>query len=332
MLSPYRLAPLLALALCAPAQWPRQAPPGQEPQATIKVDVEVVNVLCSVRDRRGGLVGSLEKDDFTVSENGRPQQLKYFARQTDLPLTIGLLVDVSRSQERLIAIEKDAAAQFFSAVLRPKDLAFLISFGSDVELMQDLTGSARRLRAALDELRVRSDAGGMHPGPVPTISQPRGTVLYDAVYLAANEKLRGEVGRKALVLITDGVDMGSRMRLEQALEAAQKTDAIVYSIYYVDPQAYGGRGFGYGRPSDSALRRISEDTGGRLYEVSKRKPLPAIFEELQQEMRSQYALGYTPDNTVRDGGFRRLEVRTRQKDLKVQARKGYYAAASTAEP
>ena len=343
-------AVLLAAALLAPGQWPRQNPPApeaaapraqqpqpapeQEPAPTIKVEVDVVNLMCSVRDRRGGLVGNLSKEDFLVSEEGRPQQLKYFARESDLPLTLGLLVDVSRSQERLIGLEREAAAQFFSAVLREKDLAFLISFGSDAELMQDLTSSTRQLRAALDDLRVRSDAGGLHPGPVPTMSQPRGTVLYDAVYLAANEKLRGEVGRKALVLITDGVDQGSRMRLEQAVEAAQRADVIVYSIYYVDPQAYWGRGrgrgYGFGAPSNAALKRMSEETGGRLFEVSKRTPLPAIFEELQQEMRSQYALGYTPENPVRDGGFRRLEVHTRQKDLKVQARKGYYAPAREA--
>ena len=322
---------LLALAMCVPAQWPRQVPPEQEPAATIKVDVQVVNVLCSVRDKRGGFVNNLGKDDFLVSEDDRPQQIKYFARQTDLPLTIGLLVDVSRSQERLIGVEREAAMQFFSAVLRPKDLAFLISFGSDVELMQDLTSSTRRLRGALDDLHVRSDPSGIQPGPVPTLSQPRGTVLHDAVYLAANERLRAEVGRKALVLITDGVDMGSRVKLEEAIRAAQKADAIVYSVYYVDPQAYRGRGFGFGAPSNAALKRMSEDTGGRLFEVSKRKPLPAIFEEIQEEMRNQYALGYTPENPARDGSFHRLDVRTRQKDLKVQARKGYYAAAA-AEP
>jgi VWFA-related protein len=317
-------APGLLLA-CALAQQPQKPAPEPELELTIKVEVDVVNILCSVRNKQGGLVSTLGKDDFLVSEEGKPQEVKYFARETDLPLTIGLLVDVSRSQERLIETERDAAAQFFSAVLRQKDLAFLISFGSEAELLQDFTGSARLLRQALGGLRLNAGVGGIQPGPVPTMSQPRGTVLYDSVYLAAREKLRGEVGRKAIVLITDGVDMGSRLKLEDALEAAQKADAIIYSIYYVDPSAYYRRGFGFGGVSDAALRKLSEETGGRLFRVSKNNPLPAIFEEIQKEMRSQYALGYTPANPAKDGAFRRLDVKTRQKDLKVQARKGYYA-------
>lgn len=310
---------------CALAQQPQKPVPEPELEPTIKVEVDVVNILCSVRNRQGGLVSTLGKDDFLVSEDRKPQEVKYFARETDLPLTIGLLVDVSGSQERLIDIERDAAAQFFSAVLRQKDLAFLISFGSEAELLQDFTGSVRLLRQALEGLRLNAAVGGIQPGPVPTMSQPRGTVLYDSVYLAAREKLRGEVGRKAIVLITDGVDMGSRLKLEDALEAAQKADAIIYSIYYVDPSAYYPRGFRFGGVSDAELRKLSEETGGRLFRVSKDNPLPAIFEEIQKEMRSQYALGYTPANPAKDGAFRRLDVKTRQKDLKVQARKGYYA-------
>jgi VWFA-related protein len=307
------------------AQQPQKPPPAQEPEEpTIKVDVDVVNILCSVRNKQGGLVSSLEKDDFLVTEDGKAQAIKYFARETDLPLTIGLLVDVSRSQENLIETERHAAAQFFSSVLRQKDLAFLISFGSEAELLQDLTGSPKLLRAALDELRISAHVGGLHPGPVPTASQPRGTILYDAVYLAAKDRLTGEVGRKAIVLITDGVDMGSRLKLEEAIEAAHKADAIIYSIYYVDPSAYYGR-YGFGGMSDSALKKMSEQTGGRLFRVGKKTPLPAIFDEIQAEMRSQYAIGYTPTNAVKDGGFRRVEVKTRDKDLKVQARKGYYA-------
>ncbi len=309
-----------------PAQRPAPVEPEQAP--AIKVEVDVVNILCAVRDSKGGLVKDLTRDDFEVYEDGRRQEIRYFSRETDLPLTLGLLVDVSRSQERLLEEEKRAAAQFFAQVLRKQDLAFLISFGSDARLEQDFTNSQKLLRAALEGLRVRSDPGGLYPGPVPTITRPRGTVLFDAVYLAAEEKLKGEVGRKALVLITDGVDVGSRVKLADAIEAAQKADAIIYSIHYFDPAAYAGAWI---RASDQDLKKMSEQTGGRLFRVSRRKPLSAIFDEIQEEMRSQYALGYTPTNPARDGSYRRIEIRTRRKDLKVQARKGYYAAPPGAE-
>lgn len=300
--------------------------PGPEPEAdtapTIKVDVDVVNILASVRNKKGGLVSNLTKDDFSLEEDGKSQAIKYFTRETELPLTIGLLVDVSRSQERLIDIEKNAAVQFFNQVLKKNDLAFLISFGEEVELLQDYTGSPRLLSSGLDGLHVSAPVGGMMPGPVPTIYKARGTVLYDAVYLAADEKLTGQVGRKVLVLITDGVDQGSRLKIQDALLAAQKADAIVYSIYYSDPRAYGAFDFG---PNDSALRRMSEETGGRVFKVDRKHPLSDAFQQIQEEMRSQYAIGYTPTNPQKDGTFRRIEIKTRDKELKVQARKGYYA-------
>ncbi len=283
----------------------------------------MVNILASVRDRRGALIGTLGKDDFIVTEDGKPQEIRYFARETDLPLTMGLLVDVSRSQRNLIEIEKSAAHQFFTNVLRKKDMAFIISFGEEAELLQDFTSSLALLRDGLEELRVKAPVSGVHPGPVPTVYKPRGTVLYDAVYLAAREKLAREVGRKAMVLITDGVDMGSRVSRDQAIEAAHKADAVIYSIYYVDPSAY--RGAGWGAPSDSDLKRMAEQTGGRVYRVGRKQSLADIFGELQEEMRSQYAIGYTPTNSARDGSFRRVEVRTRDRNLKVQARRGYYA-------
>lgn len=309
----------------------RPQPPAKEQEVptTIKVDINVVNVLCSVRDRRGGLVGNLTQDDFTVYDNGKAQTVKYFSRETDLPLTIGLLVDVSISQANLIEEERRAGLQFLTRVLRKKDMAFLISFGNEAELLQDFTNSASLLRAGLEKLRVSAPVGGLHPGPVPTSSRPRGTVLYDAVYLASNERLQKEVGRKAMVLITDGVDAGSRMRLEQAVEAAQKADAIVYSIYYVDPGFYYGRG-GYGLGvSDSALKRMSEETGGRLFRVGRKLPLAEIFDEIQQEMRSQYSIGYVPAEPAQNGEFRRLEIRTKDRNLKVQSRRGYYAVTSS---
>jgi len=313
-----RFAALFAgAALLLPAQPKKQ----EEDLPVIKVDVDLVNLLCSVRDRRNALIANLSKDDFVVREDGKEQEIRYFARESDLPMTVGMLVDVSRSQEGLIEIERSAASEFFRQVLRPKDMAFLISFGADIELLQDFTSSVNLLRRGLDQLRLSTSVGGIHPGPVPTSSKPKGTVLYDAVYLAATEKLRREVGRKAIVMISDGMDFGSHYKLEHALEQAQKSDAIIYSIYYVDPRAYGGF-FGV---SDSALKKMSEETGGRLFNVGRRQGLPEIFREIQEELRSQYSIGYVPTNANRDGAFRKVDIRTTNKDLKVQARKGYFA-------
>jgi VWFA-related protein len=293
--------------------------------ATIKVDVDVVNVLFTVRDKRGGLVGNLEKGDFTILEDGKEQTVKYFNRETDLPLTIGLLIDVSASQQNLIEIERNAAYQFFGQVLRKQDLAFLISFGSDAELLQDYTSSPKLLRAGLEGLQVSSGVGGIGPGPVPTASQPRGTVLYDAVYLAAADQLKGQVGRKVLVLITDGEDQGSRYNIKKAIEAAQKADAIIYGFYYVDRGFYMSHGMLFGGGSDSTLRQMSEETGGHVFHVDRKLTLQDAFDELQAEMRSQYAIGYAPSNPAKDGTFRKIDIRTSNKDWKVQARKGYYA-------
>ncbi len=221
---------IASLFLVAWPTLPQDKPAEDLPSIT--VDVSLVNILASVRDKHNGLIGNLNKEDFTVLEDGKPQAIKYFTRETDLPLTIGLLIDVSGSQRNLIDIEKHAARQFFSQVLRKKDEAFLISFGEESELLQDYTNSPRLLQSGLEQLRVSSGVGGMHPGPVPTISQVRGTVLYDAVYVAANEKLKSEVGRKVLVLITDGMDEGSKLKIQDAVEAAQKADAVIYSIDY----------------------------------------------------------------------------------------------------
>ncbi|HTC32997.1 MAG TPA: VWA domain-containing protein [Bryobacteraceae bacterium] len=292
---------------------------------TLKVEVNLVNILFNVRDKKGGLVGNLSKDDFKIFEDGKEQQVKYFNRETDLPLTIGLLIDVSASQMNLIDIEKNAAYQFFGSVLRKQDLAFLISFGEDSELLQDYTNSPKLLRAGLEDLHVSSGVGGFGPGPVPTISQPRGTVLYDAVYVASADQLKGQVGRKVLVLITDGEDEGSKYKITQAIEAAQKADAIVYGFYYVDRGFYMSHGMVFAGGSDAALRQMSEDTGGHVFHVDRRMTLQQAFDELQDEMRSQYAIGYTPANPAKDGTFRKIEIKTGNKDWKVQARKGYYA-------
>jgi VWFA-related protein len=304
---------------------PQQKPAEEDIPPPIKVDVDVVNILASVRDRHNALVPNLTKENFTLFEDGKQQTIKYFTRETDLPLTIGLLVDVSASQRNLIQIERDAASQFFSSVLRKKDEAFLISFGEEAELLQDYTQSPRLLAEGLNRLRVNSAVGGLHPGPVPTASQPRGTVMYDAVYLAAKDKLATEVGRKVIVLITDGVDQGSRLTLNQAVEAAQKSDAVIYSIYYYDAGAYGGGMLSFGGGGEGYLKKMSDETGGHVFKVDRKHSLHEVFKELQDEMRSQYAIGYTPTNEKKDGSFRKVELRPTDRNLKVQARKGYYA-------
>ena len=287
----------------------------------IKVDVDLVNVLCTVRGKNNALIGGLEKGDFHLFEDAKEQEIKYFTRETDLPLTIGLLVDVSGSQERLIETERRAASAFFRSVLRPKDLAFLISFGKDSELLQDSTSSPKLLEDGLKQLRLSVPVGGVHPGPVPTIQNQAGTVLWDAVYLAANERLKSEAGRKVIVVITDGVDTGSRKTREQAIREAQLADTVVYSIYYADTAMFGGGGEG-------ELKKMSDETGGRVLKVDRKNTLDDIFKEIQEEMRSQYAIAYAPTNPKKDGAFRKLEFKMANKDYKVQARKGYYAVAN----
>ncbi len=321
------LATLLILPVLFPRLDAQDRAGGQKVEddagAPIQVDVDVVNLYCAVRDKKNALISNLEKSDFTLTEDGAPQTIKYFTRETDLPLTVGLLVDVSNSQQNLIETERRAAGAFFSSVLKKKDVAFLISFGADSELLQDITGSPRSLQEGLGRMKLNGGFSGINAGPVPTLSQPRGTVLYDAVFLAANDMLAKEVGRKAIVLITDGEDQGSRETERAAIEAAQKADAMIYGILYVDRQFYGAFGGGYG--GEGTLKHMSEETGGRLFEVDRKHTLDSIFGEIQQEMRTQYAIGYTPTNSKKDGSYRKIDLRTSNKDLKVQVRKGYYA-------
>lgn len=296
---------------------------------TIRLDVNLVSIFASVRGKNNALISNLEKGDFKIYEDGKEQQIKNFTRETDLPLTLGLLVDTSSSQERLIDTEQRAASQFFSKVIREKDQAFLIQFGAEAELLQDLTNTPRLLQKGLQQLRLSVPVGGLHPGPVPTMQNQAGTILYDAVYLAANDELKHEVGRKAIILITDGVDTGSKITRDKAIEAAQKGDIMIYSIFYQDRAQYGGGGFGNislgGGGGESELRRMSSETGGQVFKVDRGHSLDDIFKELQDEMRSQYAITYQPPNPKRDGTYHKIDIKLANKDYKPQARKGYYA-------
>ena len=266
---------------------------GDDNLQTFKAQVNVVNLFFNVKDKHGMLIPNLTKDDFQVFEDGKPQTIKYFSTESQQPLTLGIMIDTSASQTRVLDIEQEACAQFLHDVLREKDLAFVINFDVDVDLDQDFTNNIRDLTRALNKMQINAGMGGGPPGlgggPVPTT--PRGTLLYDAIYLGADEKLKNEVGRKAMIIFTDGEDEGSRLRIQDAVEAAQKADTICYVILIADRGFYGG--FGYS--GDSDMQKLAQATGGRVIEVgNKQDKLKQAFDQIQSELRSQYNIGYSP--------------------------------------
>ncbi len=302
-----------------------QSPDNQEPLQTFKAEVNVVNLFFNVKDKHGMLIPNLTKDDFQVFEDGKPQTIKYFSAESNQPLTLGIMIDTSASQTRVLTIEQESCAEFLHEVLRQKDLAFVINFDTDVNLDQDFTNNVHDLTRALNRMQINagmSGPPGLGGGPIPTT--PRGTLLYDAIYLGADEKLKNEVGRKAMIVFTDGEDQGSRLRIHDAIEAAQKADTICYVILIADRGFYGG--FGYS--GDSEMKKLADQTGGRVIEVgNKQDKLRQAFEQIQNELRSQYSIGYTPTNAKLDGTYRKIQIRPKNGDYKVQARQGYYAMA-----
>jgi len=296
-------------------------PPAQSPQETVKVEVNVVNLLFNVKGPHSELVPSLHKEDFQVFEDGVPQTIKYFTANSDLPLTLGIMIDTSGSQQNVLNMEKETGSHFLKQIITSKDLAFAISFDINVEQLQDFTSDPRELSRALDKARINTGGtGGGYPGigqgPF-SISQTKGTLLYDAVWLAAREKLANESGRKALIFLTDGEDYGSKTKLREAVEVAQKADAIIYVLLCVD--RYNHRGFGEGD-----MKKLTEETGGRVIDVGNSfSKLQQAFDQIAEEMRSQYSIGYTPTNKSEDGSFRKIEIKCTSG--KVQTRKGYYA-------
>ena len=292
-----------------------------QPTTTLRVTTEVVNVLTIVKDKKGKLVPDLNKQDFTIKEDGAPQVIRYFARETDTPLTLGILIDTSGSEQRTLPIEQQEAKAFIEQVIRPKDLAFVLHFDLFVELLQDLTSDKARLQNAIDTAEINTGAGGVTSAPFPGASVG-GTHLFDAVYLGAHDMLKNEVGRKVLIVLSDGVDEGSKVSLENALEVAQKSDVIIYCIAVTDYRSMGGIGMVGGI---SNLKKLAVQTGGTLIEAGRRKDMSAAFQEIADELRTQYLLGYTSTNTKRDGSFRKIKVDVTDNHLKVQARRGYYA-------
>jgi len=307
---------------------PAQAQDDDESVATLKLQVNLVDMFFTVKDKQGNLVPHLTQDDCTVSEDKVPQKLKSFVAETHQPLTLGILLDTSGSQQRVLPLEQDVGGQFLERVLTKKDEAFVLSFDVNVDLLQDYTNSARLLTRALDKAEINTAGGGgggipgAGGGTVPSIGAPKGTLLYDAVVLAAHEKMNQETGRKAMILLTDGEDEGSVHRIQEAISAAQKTNVILYTILIADRGAYGAFGYsGY-----SAMKRLTEETGGRLIDVGNNgKKLQDAFQQIEDELRTQYVATYTPLNSKLDGTFRKVSVECRGDGMKVQVRKGYYA-------
>ncbi len=330
-----QMAPSPDAAPQGPATSPDQNPQ-QQPLETLKVNVNLVSLYFTVHDKHGALIPGLAKNDFAIYEDKVPQTIKNFSAETDQPLTLGIMLDTSGSQQRVLPMEQQAGTEFLQRILRSKDEAFLISFDVDVDLLADYTNNARELERAMDKAQINVGTGGggipgMGQGPLPSSDVPRGTLLYDAVYLAANTKLAQETGRKALILLTDGEDQGSREKPDEAIAAAQKANAIIYVILIADRPFYmGGGGFQMGYSGDAAMRKLTAATGGRVIDVGNNgKKLAQAFAQIEAELRTQYVASYTPTNDKLDGTYRRVEVQCKENDLKAQVRQGYYAIASS---
>ncbi len=332
----------------------------QEPRKSDKTfssDVSLVNVFATVHDKKGAIAKDLKQDDFTIDEDGKPQTIKYFSKEINLPLTLGLLVDTSGSMRRLIETERNASFKFLDQVLREdKDKAFLIHFDYQVELLQDVTSSRKLLQSALNQMgpspdqqsQQRNGNGGGYPngGGNGPYGRQRGnggrgvggTALYDSILLASNEVMKSQKGRKAIILLTDGDDNGSKSTMTDAISAAQRADTMVYAIHFSDSQGmgsfgnFGGGGMGrrgggrqmpqqQGNDGKKVLQRIALETGGGYFEGGKKESLDDLYRQIQEELRNQYSLGYTSNNTS-GPGYRAIRVLTKKKDQVVQARDG----------
>ncbi len=310
-----------------------------EEETVIKGGVELVNVMATVRDKnKNTLIKGLKASDFRILEDGKEQPIRDVSIETDLPLMLGMLIDISSSMDAYIPAEKAAGARFFREVLRPQDKAFVADFRAGVELLQDITSEPEELEAGLDLMLY--DGG-----------QAIGTALYDAIYLSCQQRLNGQNERKVLIVLSDGADYGSRKSLDDCVKVAQRTEATIYTIAYPYSMpagfggGFGGRG-GFGRGGgfggggfggggiqpEAVMRTLAEDTGGRLFNAPTGDHLTQIYKEIQDEVRSQYSISYSPPNAEkRDGKFRKIEVRAVDKHYKVQARKGYYAGPAPAK-
>jgi Ca-activated chloride channel family protein len=322
---------------------PSPTPPSKDDEVTLpgddvlRVDTELTNVLFSAVDQQKRFVTTLKKEDIRILEDGQPQEIFTFARQTELPLSLAILVDCSISEERTLPAEKDAAAAFVDSVLRPnKDEAAVLTFTGEATLELGLTGSVSRVRRALDKIQFVPPSGYIGGGTVagtPPISDQGqriagSTAIWDAIWVTSDEVLSGtsDKTRRAIILLTDGDDTSSQKKLEDAIQAALKADTVVYSIGIGDSFNFGVK--------DGILRKISERTGGRAFFPRNEEDLRVAFAQIQTELRSQYLIAYAPTNKVRDNSFRKIQIDLANPDLqrqkmKLSYRQGYFAKGSS---
>jgi VWFA-related protein len=284
------------------------------PPAQIHVQVNLVNLFATVRDKHKAIVTGLKQDDFQVYEDGQLQEITNFSAESSLPITLGLLLDTSGSETYMLSAEKDAASRFLARVMRKGDLAMVMTFDTDVDLLADFTDERGRLDRAINRAQINAPSGGLiAQGPLPT-SGSGGTDFYDAVYLAAHDKLADEAGRKAIIVLTDAEDTGSKVSLQDAVEAAQRTDTVVHILLVAED---GG--------DEGVAKKLTEDTGGRMIIVRSDKNLEQAFDQISEELRSQYTIGYMPTNKSHDGSYRKIKVEMKNKEYSALARRGYYA-------
>jgi VWFA-related protein len=287
---------------------------------TIRLNTQLVNVLFAVQDKQNRYINDVTKEELTIFENGKPQEITTFKKEFDLPLTMALLIDVSGSEQFVLPMLKDAGGHFIESVIRQnKDTAAVIKFEGEATLMQGLTSSRARLRKALEDVAYTGPPpSGVFGGATPPInggSRQGGTSLYDSVVATCDDLLAKEPGRKTIILITDGDDTTSRMKIGDAVDSALKAEVVIYAI-----------GIGENGVNEGVLKRLCEDTGGRAFIPKSRRDLDNGFAQLETDLRQQYLLAYEPSNEASDGAFRKIEVRVaNRKDIRVRHRKGYYA-------
>jgi VWFA-related protein len=279
----------------------------------------VVNIYAIVEGRHGQLIRDLNKDDFELSEDTTPQKVEFFSQETNAALSLGVAIDTSVSQGHLLGTEQQAAKRFLRSVLQSGDQAFVMSFDTDVKLLKDFTHAATELAQAIDSAEINETGSILSENAAASTG---GTHLYDAVYLASNELMKARNGRKVLVLVTDGEDQGSKTTLQKSIEAAGKTDLIVYAIVVSDPEFYALMGGSY--HGGASVRKLALETGGRTIRVKSIEQIGKAFQQIAHELRSQYLLGYSASNLRHDGSFRRIRIKVRAHNYIVRTRTGYY--------